>query len=97
MLPALWIYTNAKERGKDSRSALSWAFWTFFLGIIVIPLWFWIRPKGDSEGARLCPKCKEVLIRDPIYCPTCGLFLKDEVVDLTKMELDVDLSDEKDK
>jgi hypothetical protein len=79
----IWIFGNAKDRGKSNTEAFYWAIGGFFLQIIIIPIWFGVRPKIGSEGAGMCPTCKTILIRDPVCCPTCGHMFRDGVVDLS--------------
>ncbi len=86
VISPIWIYEDVKSRGMSTSSALKWAFAAFPLFIIVIPLWFCVRPKLGSEGAGMCPICKEILIRDPVCCPHCGHLVKEGVVDLSGVE-----------
>jgi len=79
----IWIFSNVLDRGKGNGEAALWAVGGFFLQIFIIPVWFSVRPQVGSEGAGMCPKCKEILIRESISCPTCGYMLMDGVVDLS--------------
>ena len=81
-----FLFYDTRKRGKSFGEGLLWAVGGFLFTIVVLPVWFWIRPKTADEGAGMCPKCKELLVRDPKVCPTCGHVLVGEVVELSMTE-----------
>jgi hypothetical protein len=86
-LSAVFVYFDAKKRGKRDREALWWAAGTLFLVIFVLPAWLWSRPNFQVETDFLCPECKEVYRGKRISCPNCGyMVVEDEITDLSGPE-----------
>lgn len=72
LLLSAWVYSDAKERGSDSPGM--WAFGTFLLMIVVLPLWF-IKRKPKVQRlieSKLCPHCGKYYAHTPAFCPNCG-------------------------
>ena len=44
LLVGVWVFLDARSRGKDMSSSLLWGMGTFLLLIIVLPLWLFLRP-----------------------------------------------------
>jgi len=77
----IWVYTDAKRRGKSGGSAFLWFLGNFALLIVFLPLWLITRPKlpGELQPAatpRLCIHCGKYYEGNPSYCPNCGHELK---------------------
>jgi hypothetical protein len=86
IISPFFLFYDVRKRGRGTVEALLWAIGGFFFTIIVLPIWFWIRPKTADEGAGMCPICKELLIRSPKVCPHCGHILVGDVVDLSNID-----------
>ena len=89
LIPAasVWVYFDAKKRGKQDREALWWAAGTMFLIVFIFPAWLWSRPNFERENEFLCPECNEVYRGKKIACPHCGyMVVQDEIVDLSTPE-----------
>lgn len=74
---ALWVFSDAKARGKSGGSAFLWFLGTFILLIIFLPLWLIVRPKLSSEFVvtekpKLCAHCGKYYEGIPSFCPNCG-------------------------
>ena len=86
-LVAVWVYFDAKKRGKRDNEALKWAAGALFLSVVVVPAWLWTRPNFEAETEFMCPECKEIYEGKKIACPHCGYMLvDDEIVDLSGVE-----------
>lgn len=83
-LIAAWVFSDAKSRGKSSGSAFLWCLGTFLLLIIFLPLWFFLRPKKESEiviiadKPKLCLDCGKYYEGLPTFCPNCGQAIHDK-------------------
>lgn len=80
MLAALWVFMDAKEKGRSEGQALLWAFGTFMALIIFLPLWLFVRWQSDQKkNLRICPSCRGSFKEIPKarYCPYCGYPLED--------------------
>ena len=44
LLVGVWVFLDARSRGKDVSGALLWGMGTFLILIIVLPLWLLLRP-----------------------------------------------------
>lgn len=88
IITPFFLLYDTRKRGKGLVEACLWAIGGFLFTIIVLPVWFWVRPKTSDEGAGMCPKCKELLIREPAVCPNCGHVMGGGVVDLANMDSD---------
>lgn len=71
---AIWIYKDAKERGKN---ATLWAIFGFVFSIIALIIWLVARPSIDKvpetkTTERVCPNCGRVIPMDARICPYCG-------------------------
>jgi hypothetical protein len=82
----IWIFIDARRRGKNVIVSLLWAIGTLNLFIIVFPIWFIVRPDNFNERTTMCPKCKAIYKGDPFSCSTCGYIMKDGVVNLSDMD-----------
>lgn len=52
LLVGVWVFLDAKSRGKDLSGAMLWGFGTFLLLIIVLPLWLLLRPpQGEASSS----------------------------------------------
>ncbi|MEN2984185.1 MAG: hypothetical protein ABDH25_04075 [Dictyoglomaceae bacterium] len=81
IISAIWVYKDAKRRGKVGSSAFWWAFGTFLIWIIFLPLWLIERPKlpheiSSNDLPKLCPHCGKYYDGNPFYCPYCGKKLR---------------------
>ena len=81
----IWVYTDAKKRGKTSGSAFVWFLGVFFLLIIFLPAWLITRPKLPEEvktteqhQPKLCPHCGKYYEGSPSFCPNCGQSLREK-------------------
>ena len=74
LIIAIWIYKDAKERGKN---CTAWAIVGFVLSIIGLIIWLLVRPsiKDVAESKptdRRCPNCGRVIPMDARVCPYCS-------------------------
>jgi hypothetical protein len=79
LVAAIWVYTDAKMRGKSNRSAFLWSLGTFLFLIVFLPIWLFSRPKlpeDFSAAGRLCRRCGNEYEDDPFYCPHCAYPLR---------------------
>lgn len=74
---ALWVYSDAKKRGKTTRNAFFWFTGVFFVLILFLPLWLIRRPR-----VKLCSHCGEYYEYGASeyeaskgFCPRCGVEL----------------------
>lgn len=77
IIASIWVYNDAKKRGKSSSSAFWWALGTLLIWIIFLPIWLIKRPKSEDEivyvnTPKLCSHCGKYYEGNPIYCPNCG-------------------------
>ena len=77
LLVAAWVFSDAKSRGKENGSAFLWSLGVLLLLIVFLPLWFFLRPKKESEivvidKPKLCLECGKYYEGFPSYCPNCG-------------------------
>ena len=83
MLAAIWVFMDAKEKGRSEGQALLWAIGTFMALIIFLPLWLFVRwQEGQTRNAKhvyVCPFCHNSFRNIPRarYCPYCGQTLDD--------------------
>jgi len=55
----MWVVSDARSRGKDSIAAILWGIGAMLLMIVVLPLWFVLRPKATvtpTSSTRVPPK-----------------------------------------
>jgi len=77
LLAALWVFSDARSRGKGRFESLLWLIGTLLLLIIFLPLWLFVRPQ-KSYGisvlgkAALCAHCGKYYEGVPAFCPNCG-------------------------
>ena len=77
LIVGIWVYSDAKKRGKSSGSAFGWFLGTFLLLIVFLPIWLITRPKLPTElpatsRPKLCIHCGKYYDGNPSYCPNCG-------------------------
>ena len=84
ILVCLWIYKDAKKRGKSGALwvillIVASVFGSFIGFIIVIVVWLVIRPpigmepqQAVASSDRRCPNCGRVIPMDARVCPYCG-------------------------
>ena len=77
LLIAAWVFSDARSRGVSSGPAFLWFLGTLLLLIVFLPLWFYFRPKMESEiiiadKPKLCANCGKYYEGIPIFCPNCG-------------------------
>ena len=77
LLVGVWVFLDAKSRGKDLSGALLWGFGTFLLLIVVLPLWLLLRPPLSSSSSSLKYSGMNTQNRyrysekQKLYCPKC--------------------------
>ncbi len=75
LLVAVWVFLDAKSRGKDLSRALLWGFGTFLLLIIALPLWLLLRPpiRGASSADKYSrAKAQNFYSQEPkLFCTQC--------------------------
>ncbi len=78
-LVAMWVYSDAKKRGKSSGDATIWAVGTLLCCIPVLVVWLFMRPKLPLEARviivqppGLCIHCGKYYEGKPRHCPNCG-------------------------
>lgn len=74
---AVWVFSDAKSRGKSTSSSFLWSLGTFLLLIVFLPIWLVVRPKLSSEfkateKPKLCAHCGRYYEGLPSFCPNCG-------------------------
>ena len=52
LLVGVWVFLDARSRGKDISGAILWGVGTFLILIIVLPLWLLLRPPLASASSR---------------------------------------------
>ena len=75
LLAALWVFIDAKEKGRSRGQAILWAFGTFMALIIFLPLWLFVRWREvQPKNTQLCSFCRSSFKEIPRarYCPYCG-------------------------
>jgi len=83
ILAAVWVFMDARQKGRTEGQALLWAFGTFMALIIFLPLWLFVRwQEGQtkhSKHVQVCPYCHYSFknIERARYCPNCGQALSD--------------------
>lgn len=78
----LWVYSDARKRGKEKGEAAAWGLVTWMVLIIALPCWLLTRPKLASDlalpikvaAAVLCKNCGKYYeaVNNPAFCPNCG-------------------------
>ena len=74
LLVGVWVFLDAKSRGKDFSGAMLWGFGTFLLLIIVLPLWLLLRPplSGASSPYKYSGAKAQNLSQKPkLFCHQC--------------------------
>ena len=75
LLVGVWVFLDAKSRGKDLSGAMLWGFGTFLLLIIVLPLWLLLRPRagGASSADKYSrAKAQNFYSQEPkLFCTQC--------------------------
>jgi ribosomal protein L37E len=74
---SIFVYNDAKQRGRSKVVAFLWLIGTFFLFIPIFPLWIIVRnftAAGTVSGRKaiLCANCGKYYEGTPSYCPNCG-------------------------
>jgi len=74
LIIALWIYKDAKERGKNGAV---WGVIGFILNIIGLIIWLIVRPSISEKPTtktsdRRCPACGRIIPEDARTCPYCS-------------------------
>ncbi|MEI6746490.1 MAG: hypothetical protein WCL34_11055 [Methylococcaceae bacterium] len=73
---AVWVFSDAKDRGVSGGIAFLWFLGTFALLIIFLPLWLIVRPKLEFvsivKTTKLCVHCGKYYEGTPSFCPNCG-------------------------
>jgi len=82
LIVAIWVYSDARKRGKSNLSAFLWSLSVFLLLIVFLPIWLITRPKLPGELPsvnlpQLCIYCGRYYEGTPHYCPNCGHKLKE--------------------
>ena len=83
ILAALWVFMDARQKGRTEGQSLLWAFGTFMALIIFLPLWLFVRwQEGQTKQTKnvyVCPYCHYSFknIERARYCPYCGQALSD--------------------
>ena len=76
LIVSIWVYSDAKKRGKSDGSAFVWALGVFLLLIIFLPIWLLSRPRLPEEicakNPQLCTHCGKYYEGLPLFCPNCG-------------------------
>jgi len=77
VIATVWVYRDARQRGKSAGSAFWWSLGTAALLIVFLPLWLLTRPRLPEERAgasvpRLCIHCGKYYDGNPSFCPNCG-------------------------
>jgi hypothetical protein len=75
LLVGVWVFLDAKSRGKDLSGAMLWGIGTFLLLIIVLPLWLLLRPPiGGASSPNKYSKAKAQNFRSEepkLFCTQC--------------------------
>lgn len=80
-LSAIWVYNDAKRRGRDFGSALLWAIGTMAMVVIVLPLYllFGRRPQMRKDfNADIIDVEATVITDNVINCTMCGSKVKED-------------------
>ena len=75
---ASWVYNDARNRGI---SAFPWAFLTFLAVIIGLPLYLFLRPKGDISECIYCNKRKLTSLSVCPHCRNIDQMHPEEIID----------------
>lgn len=70
ILVAIWVYRDAKKRGKNK---VLWLIIVILIGIIGLIIWLVVR--GDvieKAGGRKCHHCGREIPENAMACPYCG-------------------------
>ncbi len=73
LLVGAWVFFDARSRGKESSRELLWGLGTFFLLIVVLPLWIFLRPsmhEGNDPHARRKMNYSQTS-QEKYYCSNC--------------------------
>jgi len=75
LIVGVWVFLDAKSRGKDLSGALLWGGGTFLLLIIVLPLWLLLRPpiSGSSSPNKYSrARAQNFQSEEPkLFCTQC--------------------------
>ena len=52
----MWVVSDARSRGKDAMAAIFWGIGAMMIMIVVLPMWFLLRPKTDISSTRSTPQ-----------------------------------------
>ena len=78
MLASIWVFIDARDKGRSEGQALLWALGTIMALIIFLPLWLFVRSQGTQpKYSRTCSFCRHSFgdIPKARYCPYCGSIL----------------------
>lgn len=59
IIVAVWVFSDARSRGKDNGVAFGWFLGTLFLLMVFLPIWLIVRPKSYP---------KTLLVEEPARC-----------------------------
>jgi hypothetical protein len=84
LLIAAWVFSGAKSRGISNGPAFLWFLGALLLLIVFLPLWFFFRPKKESEiiitdKPKLWVHCGKYYEGTPIFYPNCGQSMQSTV------------------
>lgn len=79
---AIWVFSDARSRGKSYGVAFGWFLGTLFLLIVFLPFWLIVRPKKYSDvliekRPKLCHHCGKSYEDSPSFCTNCGKSLRE--------------------
>lgn len=83
---AYWVFNDAKSRGNSSTYATAWAAGTFFLLIIVLPLYLLF---GRKSPKRAIPQSTDAdtidvdakVVEEPdMHCPMCAKPVREDLI-----------------
>jgi energy-coupling factor transporter transmembrane protein EcfT len=77
---ALWVFSDARSRGKSNGVSFLWFVGTWFLVILFSPLWLFVRPSkfyidSSIDKSRNCV-CGRSYEGSPAFCQNCGNSLR---------------------
>lgn len=77
----LWVFSDARSRGKSNGGAFLWLLGTWIILIVFLPLWLFVRPKKTFEVSvvdkpTMCVSCGKYYEGTPAFCPNCGESLR---------------------
>lgn len=73
----LWVFSDARSRGKSNGGAFLWLLGTWIILIVFLPLWLFVRPKKTYEVSvidkpTMCVSCGKYYEGTPAFCSNCG-------------------------